>query len=146
MKAQNSMMANRKKIMDALENAIMKEYSSVSQQKELASVEQEMTLVSELANRSIKKPVTSTNGEGSSEYDELAQRFEALHKRHDELKAEITERNRRRGMLKAYFKELSNQEELITEFDEYLFSFMIDHATVYPDKHIEFTFKDGRTA
>ena len=139
-------MVHRDLIMGALETAIMKEYSSTIQRKELASVNQEMALVSEMANRSLHKPVLSSDGEGSSDYDDLVQKYEALHKRHDELEAEIAERDRRRGMLKAYFKELSQQENLITEFDESLFSFMIDHATVYPDKHIVFTFKDGRTA
>ena len=80
----------------------------------------------------------------SSDFDSLAERYESLKKRHSELETEINERKRRQGMLREYFKALSCQPELITEFDPMMFSILIDHATVYPDKGIVFTFRDGR--
>ena len=68
----------------------------------------------------------------------------SLKKRHDELESEIAERKRRQGMLREFFKALSAQPDLITEFDPMMFSVLIDHATVYPEKRIVFTFRDGR--
>lgn len=43
-----------------------------------------------------------------------------------------------------YLKTLPDQPVLITEFDPMMFSVLVDHATVYPEKRIVFTFRDGR--
>lgn len=46
-------------------------------------------------------------------------------------------------MLREYFKVLSGQPDLITKFDPMMFSVLIDHAMVYPEKRIVITFRNG---
>ena len=144
-KAQNSLMAARRTlVMEALEKATMAEFSASKCENELSSVNQEIEVVATLMQKSLNKPVLSSSGEGSSDFDGLAERYSSLKKRHDELEDEIAERKRRQGMLREFFKALSAQPDLITEFDPMMFSVLIDHATVYPEKRIVFTFRDGR--
>lgn len=145
LKAQNSLMAARRAIvMEAIEKATMVEYDTSKCENELSSVNQEIEVVVGLMQKSLNNPVLSSSGEGSSDFDSLAERYESLKKRHSELEAEINERKRRQGMLREYFKALSGQPELITEFDPMMFSVLVDHVTVYPEKRIVFTFRDGR--
>ena len=144
-KAQNSLMAARRTlVMEALEKATMAEYSTSKCENEMASVNQEIEVVVTLIQKSLNKPALSSSGEGSSDFDGLAERYAGLKKRHDELEDEIAERKRRQGMLREFFKALSAQPDLITEFDPMMFSILIDHATVYPEKRIVFTLRDGR--
>ncbi len=145
-KAENSLISDRLHVMEAMEKATMKEYSPSSKEHEYASLNQELELVGELMKKSLDKPVLSSSGEGSSEFDSLAERYASLKKRRDDIETEINERKRRQGALRAFYNELARQPELITEFDSLMFSILVDHATVTPDKRIVFTFKDGRTA
>lgn len=130
--------------MEAIEKATMVEYDTSKCENELSSVNQEIEVVVGLMQKSLNKPVLSSCGEGSSDFDSLAERYESLKNRHSELEAEINERKRRQGMLREFFKALSGQPDLITEFDPMMFSVLVDHATVYPEKRIVFTFRDGR--
>lgn len=41
-----------------------------------------------------------------------------------------------------HMQALSAQPDMITEFDPMRFSVLVDHATVYPEKRIVFTFND----
>ena len=132
------------KNMEAIEKATMVEYGTSKCENELSSVNQEIEVVVGLMQKSLNKPVLSSSGEGSSDFDGLAERYESLKKRHSEIEAEINERKRRQGMLREFFKALSGQPDLITEFDPMMFSVLVDHATVYPEKRIVFTFRDGR--
>ena len=125
------MAARRILVMEALEKATMAEYSASKCENELSSVNQKIEVVATLMQKSLNKPVLSSSGEGSSDFDGLAERYTSLKKCHDELEDEIAERKRRQGMLREFFKALSAQPDLITEFDPMMFSVMVDHATVY---------------
>ena len=138
------MTATRAVVMEAIEKATMVEFSTSNCEKELSSVNQEIEVVIGLMQKSLNKPVLSSSGEGSSDFDSLAERYESLQNRHSELEAEINERKRRQGMPREYFKALSGQPDLITEFDPMMVSVLIDYAMVYPEKRIVFTFRDGR--
>lgn len=46
-------------------------------------------------------------------------------------------------MIKAFIKNLEEQDSLILEFDERLCYAQLDRVTVYNEKDVRFTFKDG---
>ena len=46
-------------------------------------------------------------------------------------------------MTEAFISKLRQQNDMVTEFDEHLWTTLLDFVTVYTDKDVRFTFKDG---
>ena len=58
-------------------------------------------------------------------YDAYSERFEAARKR-------------------LFMENMNNHQELVQSFDEELWYSTVDYVTVYEDKRLVFTFRDGR--
>lgn len=54
------------------------------------------------------------------------------------------ERTAKRAKIRICMDRISQQENLVTEFDEELWYSMVDYVTVYEGKSMVFTFRDGR--
>ena len=106
---------------------------------ELEQVESKMNAVSELAKQSIARPIK----EAQSAYDEYASEFNNLQKKHGLLYDQIQDQKQQSSRIHKYYDELEQMNNLYTEFDEHSFASLVDHATVYKDGRIVFTFKDG---
>lgn len=59
--------------MEVIEKATMVEFSTSKCEKELSSVNQEIEVVIGLMQKSLNKPMLSSSGEGSSDFDSLAE-------------------------------------------------------------------------
>ena len=53
------------------------------------------------------------------------------------------ERNAKRTKIAMFLERLENSAELVTEFDEELWYSTVDMVTVFEDKRMVFTFRDG---
>jgi len=76
-------------------------------------------------------------------YDAMVERYEALREEEGQLKAEIEERKLKAGVIKEYINRLSEQDEVLTEFDSELWCGLVDFITVYAKGDVRVTFKDG---
>lgn len=73
----------------------------------------------------------------------MAERFDDVKARLDEITHTITERQAKRQKIEMFLSGLEKQESLITEFDENLWYSMVEYVTVFNKEDIRFTFKDG---
>lgn len=76
-------------------------------------------------------------------YDAMVERYETLREEEGQLKAEIEERKLKSGVIKEYINRLSEQDEVLTEFDSDLWCGLVDFITVYAKGDVRVTFKDG---
>ena len=111
--------------------------------EELRSLASELDVTTELIHKSMEGCITEDSLQ-ASQYEQLAERYEDLHKRHEKTNAEIHCCQDRAMQLDAFIRELEHQSYLPHEFDEKLWLTMIDHITVNSDETVTFVFKDGR--
>ena len=80
--------------------------------------------------------------EYSERYNGLVSRYEAVKAQFDEVTQAIADKNDRKKLLEQFLRMVETQEP-VTEFDERLWSILVDFVTVYREKDIRVTFKDG---
>ena len=80
--------------------------------------------------------------EYTERYNGLVSRYEAVKGQYDEITQAIADKADRRKLLEQFLQTLETQDT-ITEFDERLWSSLVDFVTVYSEKDIRVTFKDG---
>ena len=76
-------------------------------------------------------------------YEGYCSRFEKAQKRLAEIEEICLERTAKRTKISMFLNTLNRQPELVTEFDEELWYSTVDFVTVYEDKRMVFTFRDG---
>ena len=138
-KAVNKLPLNNKEILNTLKATTNEVMDTTSLEAELKELETEMAIVTELAKKSIAQPITETQ----TAFDDYALRLKEMQKRHAELYEQIQDKKQRNSQIQLYYKELEQTNEFFTEFDSYSFAYLVDHATVYKDGRIVFTFRDG---
>jgi site-specific DNA recombinase len=82
-------------------------------------------------------------GEYNRRYSGYVVRYNELQARRQELNNDITMLHARRNQMKAFIKELSKQERLLTEFDESLWAATLNAMVVKSAEEVVFQFKDG---
>ena len=80
--------------------------------------------------------------EYSERYNGLVSRYEAVKARFDEATQAIADKADRKKLLEQFLHTVEGQAP-VTEFDERLWSSLVDFVTVYSEKDIRVTFKDG---
>lgn len=73
-----------------------------------------------------------------------SERFEAARKRLAEIAELRQERNAKKTRIRLFMENMNNHQELVQSFDEELWYSTVDYVTVYEDKRLVFTFRDGR--
>lgn len=76
-------------------------------------------------------------------YDGLAQRYETAKMRYDEVAVAISAKEAQSERLVDFIRVLKKQDGSIAEFDERLWSCMVDFVTVSRKKEITVTFRNG---
>ena len=75
-------------------------------------------------------------------YNGLVSRYETVKARFDEVAQTIVDKADRKKLLEQFLHTVETQEP-VTQFDERLWSSLVDFVTVYSEKDIRVTFKDG---
>lgn len=70
-------------------------------------------------------------------------RYDTVKARYDEVVRAITEKETKNERLAGFIKILKAQDGIIAEFDERLWSSMVDFVTVGRNKEMVVTFRDG---
>lgn len=81
--------------------------------------------------------------EYNRKYSGYVTRYNELQTRRQELNTDITMRQARRSQMKAFIKQLTKQDQLLTEFDEGLWSATLNAMVVKSEQEVVFQFKDG---
>ena len=80
--------------------------------------------------------------EYTQRYNGLVSRYEAVKAQFDEVTQMVADKADRKKLLEQFLHTVEVQEP-VTQFDERLWSSLVDFVTVYSEKGIRVTFKDG---
>jgi DNA invertase Pin-like site-specific DNA recombinase/regulator of replication initiation timing len=120
-------------------------FDTTSFEKERGELQSEITVVADLIQKCIEENARTAldQNEYKSRYDALAERYNTVKKRLENVENEIAGKKSRRGMMEKFLSDLAAQTDLLTEFDERVWTAFVDYATVGKDGTIAFTFKNG---
>jgi len=76
-------------------------------------------------------------------YNELVGQYNEAKSRYDEVTQSISAKEAQSTRISEFIRELKAQEEILTEFDERLWSSMVEYVTVGRKKEMTVRFKDG---
>ncbi|MGI6256587.1 MAG: recombinase family protein [Anaerovoracaceae bacterium] len=113
-------------------------------QKKRESFLEEMKGVAELIENTVSTNARKAQNQKAyqKEYDKLVERYDKAKAQLDDLDEQIASDNGRRQVLKKFIENMETTE-LLSEFDETAWSYLLDYATVMGDGSLKFTFKDG---
>ena len=101
-------------------------------------------LVDEIQNAVAQNArVAQNQAEYQRHYDSLVRRYDEAKERYTELEERISDRLSRRETLTMFIKTLKKQDGVLAEFDEILWSSLVESVTVNSRENIVFTFRDG---
>ena len=87
--------------------------------------------------------IAQTEEEYHHKYDPLMAEHEAISARLDGYLAERTRKIERGKQLRGFLAALRKAPDSLLQWDEQVWLLMVDHATVFPNGSVCFTFKDG---
>lgn len=76
-------------------------------------------------------------------YSELTERYNTIKARYDELTGKIDGKKAQRELFKGFIRELEKQGALVEEFDEGLWSSLVQEVVITSKDDILFIFKNG---
>ena len=105
-----------------------------------------MVLLAEMVQEAVSENAHKAQDQKAyaEKYNGLVSRYDEQKKLHDELTDRIASVKANDKQMEEFITELQNLDGAVTEFDENLWSSLVDHVTVMKDKKLVFTFK-GRT-
>lgn len=117
---------------------------SAELEKQQAELKEELEVVVGLVERCVAENARTAldQDEYSERYNGLVSRYEAVKARFDEATQAIADKADRKKLLEQFLHTVEGQAP-VTEFDERLWSSLVDFVTVYSEKDIRVTFKDG---
>jgi site-specific DNA recombinase len=109
--------------------------------KEITELRRESEVVSELARKAIyENAKTATNQGENSDY---LLRYNYINGRFSDLEAQRLKRREKAKQLEEFIRDIGTQSLVLEEFDEKLWTAVIDKAKVESDGKLVFCFKDG---
>jgi site-specific DNA recombinase len=114
-------------------------------EKQAEEHRQQRDLLADMVTELIGQNATVAQDQAAyqEKYDSLAKRYEAERDETERIESEISHRKVRAKELDRYIRELQKAGTPLTEFDEDQWCSLVDYITVYSDKDIRFTMKDG---
>ena len=114
---------------------------------ELAELQREIEIVYELTRRSINENArfAVNQDEFNERHKEYTERHRIATKRAAELKTLLMKRGEQYKTIDSFIRDIETRPLIIEEFDEKLWTAIVDKVTVLPDSRLVFCFKDGTT-
>ena len=114
-------------------------------EEEKCSLENDMAVLAGIVQNIIGENarIAQNQGEYQERYNGLVGRYDTAKARYDEVVRAITEKEAQNERLVGFIKILKAQAGIIAEFDERLWSSMVDFVTVGRNKEMAVTFRDG---
>lgn len=141
----NTIIQNKDEVLAGYDRIIYKitDFSALEQENQ--RTEDECRIIEAALERLIAQNARASldQDEYGRQYKDYTVRYEELRKQSQELSGEITRLKARRSQMTAFIDEISQQENLLGEFDESLWAATVSAVMVKRDKEIVFQFKDG---
>lgn len=114
--------------------------------EEIKNLEFEMEDIGEQAEKIVQRNTKVIQNQEiyQREYDELVARYENLQSQLLEKQSTLQLKRKQSADVKMFIELLSNQEHIITEFDEKLFNTLVEKIIVYAKEKAEVHFKNGQ--
>jgi hypothetical protein len=143
--AANKLLSDKKEIIDDIELIKQAIFNTDALEAERTELQNELAVVVGLMQKCVDENarVALNQAEYQQRYNSLAERYEEVKSRLETVTDDISSKKSRRGLLNAFVAEVTKQGSTITEFDEQMWHSLLDYATVYNEKDVRFTFKNG---
>jgi len=141
----NSLIHNKAEILENYNDIIARITDCKRQEKEIEKIDEDCASIEVLIQKLIAENARSAieQGEYNRKYSGYVSRYNELQTRRQGLNSDITMRQARRNQMKAFIKELTKQDQLLTEFDEGLWSATLNAMVIKSEQEVIFQFKDG---
>jgi uncharacterized phage infection (PIP) family protein YhgE len=143
-KAVNQLITEKKEIISNLE-MIMKTISDTSAlATERDKLRDELEIIVEMTHNCVAENARKAQDqdEYQKKYNELVTRYETVKNRYDDLVYGIEQKKAQSEKIQQFIGAMKSQDGFITEFDEALWSTMVDFITI-EKKDCTVTFRDG---
>lgn len=142
----NIVLGSRDEIMEAYNEVMEALTDTADLDAERDQLENESEVVMGLIRKAIADNAQKAMDQREYErkYTGFCERYEAARQRLAEIEAQRLERTAKRTKIAMFLDKLTGCAELVTEFDEELWYSTVDFVTVYEDKRMVFTFRDGK--
>ena len=143
----NSCIKNRAEIIEACRAAIDGVCDTARLEESIKLMTDECAVVVGLIKKCIEENAKTVVDQTvfQEKYDALVERYETAKSQLETYQDEILKRRLRRERIETYLTTLQKAKNLITEFDEGLWSTMVESLTVYSYARVVFLFRDGST-
>ena len=143
-RATNILLSERDELTANTRMVIVMLCDSTELEKRQAELKEELEVVVGLVERCVAENARTAldQDEYTERYNGLVSRYETVKTRFDEVTQAIADKADRKKLLEQFLHTVETQEP-VTQFDERLWSSLVDFVTVYSEKDIRVTFKDG---
>lgn len=146
MAAFNLVLGSRVEIIEAYQEVMDALTDTTDLNAESDRVQNELEVTMGLIRKAISDNAQTAmdQDEYNRKYTDLCERYEAAQARLAELETQRLERTAKRVKIKMFMEQLTARDTLVSEFDEELWYTTVESVTVYENKAMIFTFRDGR--
>lgn len=143
-KAFNELLTEKKEIITNIEFMKKTIFDTSALVAERDKLQEEMTVIVDMTQNLIAENsrVAQDQEKYHKRYSGLVERYETLKKRYDELTYEIEQKDAKSEKMRQFIKVLKKQDKLITDFDEVLWSSLVEFVTIGRTER-SVTFRDG---
>ena len=141
----NAILHDRAEIMAAYNEVIEALTDTSDLDAERGELQNEADVVTELIKKAISENAHKAQDqeEYQRKYEGYCARFEKARNRLAEIKDICLERNAKKVKIQMFMERMGQYADLVTVFDEKLWYSTVDMVTVFEDKRMAFTFRDG---
>lgn len=141
----NSLIENKKEIINNYERIIDKITDFRKQEEECGKINKESGMLEKELDKLVTENARTSMDQNdyNKKYNEYAAKYNNLQKRQHEINNDIARSKAKKNQMILFIKELKNQEQLLTSFDESLWCSLLNAMIVKSDKDVVFQFKDG---
>lgn len=144
-KAMNQLITEKTEILENLQliRTTLCDKEALIKQKE--SLEEEIAVTVEMTQNIVAENarVAQNQDEYNKRYNSLVERYDKLKEEYDAVCATISEKDAKYEQMGRFITVLKRQTELITEFDEALWSSLVEKIVVKSKDDVTVVFKDG---
>ena len=141
----NAILTDRAEILAAYGEVIEALTNTADLDVERGELQNEADVVMELMKKAISENAHKAQDqeEYQRKYEGYCVRFEKARNRLAEIEDICLERTAKKVKIQMFMERLEKYGDLVTEFDEELWYSTVDYVTVFEDKRMVFTFRDG---
>lgn len=142
----NQVLDEREEIIAAYQDVMEALTDTADLDMERGQLQNELEVTEELIRKAIDDNAHNALDQQvyQQRYNDLCQRYEKAQGRLGEVESRRLERTAKRVKIKLFMEQLNARDMLVEVFDEELWYSTVDFVTVYVDKRLVFTFRDGR--